>query len=229
MLTVTFLGHAAFLFSDGENTLAVDPFLTGNPVAKRGPDDVSCGHIALSHGHADHIGDAAAIAKRNDAVLIAPYELALHMQEREGVGRVEPSNPGGKIETPFGYVAFTHAHHSSSLQDEKTGEWRYMGIACGMVVGIGGKTAYIAGDTGLFADMKLIGEIYKPDLAFFPIGDRFTMGPELASRAAEMVGAPLAVPYHYNTLPMIEQDPAKFKPEKIQVKILQPEESFSLE
>ena len=228
MLTVTFLGHAAFLFSDGENTLVVDPFLTGNPVAKRGPDDVDCGHVALSHGHADHVGDAVAIARRNNAVLLAPYELALHLQE-QGVEKIEPANPGGKIKTPFGFVAFTRANHSSALRDEESGEWKYMGVACGLVVRMGGKTAYIAGDTDLFSDMRLIGEIYKPDLAFFPIGDRFTMGPALASRAAEMTGAPLAVPYHYNTMPLIMQDPADFNPRGIQVKILQPEESFSLE
>lgn len=227
MLTVTFLGHAAFLFSDGQNALVVDPFLSGNPVAKRGPDEVSCGHIALSHGHADHVGDAVAIAKRNDAVLLAPYELAIHL-EGKGVKKVEPANPGGKIPTPFGFVAFTRAHHSAALQNE-SGAWEYMGVACGLVIRMGEKTAYIAGDTDIFSDMKLIGEIHRPDLALFPIGDRFTMGPELASRAAEMVAAPLAVPYHYNTMPLIMQDPANFKPRGVGVRILQPEESLSLE
>ena len=227
MLTVTFLGHAAFLFSDGENTLAVDPFLSDNPAAKRGPDEVSCQHIALTHGHADHVGDTVAVARRNDAVLIAPYELAIHL-ERRGVKKIEPANPGGKIQTPFGFVAFTRADHSAALQNEN-GEWEYMGLACGLVVRMGDKTAYLAGDTGIFFDMKLIGEIYQPDLALFPIGDRFTMGPELAARAAEMVAAPLAVPYHYNTMPLIMQDPADFKPRGVAVKILQPEESLSLE
>ena len=227
MLSVTFLGHAAFLFSDGENALVVDPFLTGNPLAKRGPDEVSCGHVALTHGHADHIGDAAAIARRNNAVLLAPYELAIWMQA-QGVEKTEPANPGGKIQTPFGFVAFTRAHHSSATQNER-GESQYMGVACGLVVGMGGKTVYHAGDTDLFSDMKLIGETYRPDLAILPIGDRFTMGPDLAARAAEMVAAPLAVPCHYNTLPLIVQDPANFRPRGVEVKILQPEESLSLQ
>ena len=226
MLTVTFLGHAAFLFSDGENTLVVDPFLSGNPAARRGPEDVSCGHVALTHGHSDHIGDAAAIAKRNNAVLLAPFELAAYMKA-QGVKKTEPANPGGKIKTPFGFVAFTRAHHSSSVQDEN-GDSEYMGVACGLVVHMGGKTVYHAGDTDLFSDMKLIGEIYRPDLAILPIGDRFTMGPELAARAAEMVAAPLAVPCHYNTMPPIAQNPDNFRPRDVEVKILAPEESLNL-
>ena len=226
MLTVTFLGHAAFLFSDGESALVADPFLTGNPAAKRGPDDVSCQYVALTHGHADHIGDAAAIAVRNNAVLLAPYELAAHMQA-QGVRKTEPANPGGKIQTPFGFVAFTRAHHSSAVQNDR-GESQYLGVACGLVVRMGGKTVYHAGDTDLFSDMKLIGEIYRPDLAILPIGDRFTMGPELAARAAEFVAAPVAVPCHYNTMPQIFQDPENFRPRNVEVKILQPEESLSL-
>ena len=227
MLTVTFLGHAAFLFSDGENALVADPFLTGNPAAKRGPEEVSCGNVVLTHGHADHIADAAAVAKRNNAVLFAPYELAAHMQA-QGVEKTEPANPGGKIKTPFGFVAFTRAHHSSSIQAEN-GDSKYLGVACGVVLRMGGKTVYHAGDTDLFSDMKIIGEIYKPDLAILPIGDRFTMGPELAARAAEFVAAPLAVPCHYNTMPAIAQNPDDFRPRGIKVKILQPEDSLTLD
>ncbi len=214
-LELTFLGHSGFLFRSGDHTLAVDPFLTGNPVATIEAGDVECGTIALTHGHSDHFGDTLAIAQANGANVIAAFEMCNYLQEL-GHDNVNPGNPGGKIDTEFGWVAFTHAFHSSSY------EGRYMGMPCGLVVHMGGKTVYHCGDTGLFGDMKLIGEIYRPDAACVPIGDRFTMGPELATRAAEMIGAPVAIPIHYGTWPPIAQDPADFAPAGVEVKVMAP-------
>jgi L-ascorbate metabolism protein UlaG (beta-lactamase superfamily) len=218
-LTLTYLGHAGFTLDDGQHTLAIDPFLTGNPVARHKPEDLRCQFIALTHGHSDHVGDTVAIARRNDATVIAVFELCNFLEE-QGVARTEPGNPGGKITTPFGWVAFTPAFHSSSF------DGRYLGMPCGIVAHIGGTTVYHCGDTGLFGDMRLIGEIYRPDVALIPIGDRYTMGPALATRAAEMIGAAVAIPMHYDTWPPIAQDPGAFAPKGVQVKVLTPGESW---
>jgi L-ascorbate metabolism protein UlaG (beta-lactamase superfamily) len=215
-MTITFLGHAGFLLTDGNHTVAIDPFLTGNPAATIGPDDVACGYIALTHGHADHLGDTVAIAKRNNATVFGAFELTEeYLAGEQGVESVSPMNPGGRVETDFGWVALTQAFHSSSF------EGRYLGMPCGVVINLGGVTLYHCGDTGLFSDMKLLGEIYEPDVTCVPIGDRFTMGPELATRAAEMIGAKVAIPIHYNTWPPIEQDPAKFNPSGIEVRVME--------
>lgn len=221
-LTVTFLGHAGFILTDGTWTLAIDPFLTGNPVAVHTPDQVSCTHIALTHGHADHVGDTVALAKANNATVIAAFEIANYLT-RQGVSSTEAGNPGGRIDLPFGWIAFTHAFHSSSLDGE------YMGMPCGFVINMGGVVFYHAGDTGLFSDMALIGEIYKPRVAALPIGDRFTMGPELASRAAEMIGAGTAIPIHYGTFPPLVQDASRFTPSGVTVQELKPGESWTVE
>ena len=219
---LTFLGHSGFLIDDGDTTLAIDPFLTGNPKATIAADDVRCQFIALTHGHADHMGDALAIARRNDANVIAAFEICNYFEEK-GHGNVNPGNPGGRIDTEFGWVALTQAFHSSSF------EGRYMGMPCGVVAHIGDKTIYHLGDTTIFRDLELIGEIYRPDLVLVPIGDRFTMGPELATRAAEMIGAPRAVPIHYDTWAPIEQDPAQFAPQGVEVEVMQPGDTLQLD
>jgi len=155
--------------------------------------------------------------------VIAAFEICNYCSE-QGHSKVEPGNPGGKIDTPFGFVALTQAFHSSSY------EGRYMGMPCGMVFHFreSGKTVYHAGDTGLFSDMKLIGELYRPDLALLPVGDRFTMGPELASKAADWIGAPRVVPIHYATFPLLLSDISGFKPDKAKVKALEPGEAVTL-
>ena len=219
--TITFLGHAGFLISDGSTTVAIDPFLTGNPVATMKPEDITCQAICLTHGHADHFGDTMDIAKRNDATVYGAFELTEGYVAVKGHGNVEPMNPGGKVDAPFGWVALTQAFHSSSYDGQ------YTGMPCGVVLNIGGVTIYHCGDTGLFSDMKLLGEIYQPDIAMIPIGDRFTMGPEFATRAAEFIKPKIAIPVHYNTWPPIEQDPAKFNPNSVDVKVMQPGESFT--
>ena len=220
-MRITFFGHAAFALDDATHTLVIDPFLSGNPVATTTPGDVRCTHIALTHGHEDHVGDTVTIAKANDATVIAAFEIC-NFVAQQGVANTEPGNPGGKIDMPFGWVAFTQAFHSSSYQG------RYMGMPCGLVARIGGKTIYHCGDTALFGDMRLLGEIYQPDVACIPIGDRFTMGPALATRAAELIGAPVAIPIHYNTWPPIEQDPAQFTPKGVEVKVMEPGDVWEL-
>ncbi len=220
--SLTWLGHSGYLLSDGACTVAVDPFLTGNPKAPCGPGDVVCTHVALTHGHEDHVGDTIEIAKANAAPVIAAFEITDWVQE-QGHELVEPGNPGGRIDLGCGcWIAFTQAFHSSSYQG------RSMGMPCGLMLHIGGKTVYHCGDTGLFGDMALLGEIYKPDVAIIPIGDRFTMGPELASRAADLIGAPVAIPCHYETWPPIEVDPARFTPASASVQILEPGVAWSL-
>ena len=218
-ITITYLGHAGFLLDDGSHRVAIDPFLTGNPLAETKPDDVNCQYIVLTHGHADHFGDTLSIAKRNDAAVVGAFEICTYC-EQQGIAKTEPMNPGGQISTDFGWVALTQAFHSSSFDGQ------YMGMPCGAVINIGGVTIYHCGDTGLFSDMKLLGELYKPDIACIPIGDRFTMGPELATKAAEFIGAKIAIPIHYNTWPPIEQDPANFNPADVEVKVMAPGETW---
>ncbi|NIM50579.1 MAG: metal-dependent hydrolase [Gemmatimonadales bacterium] len=217
-MNLTFLGHAGFLLSDGKHTVAIDPFLTDNPVATMTPEDVHCQAIVVTHGHADHMGDTVAIAKANNATVFGANEIA-ECVGSQGI-TTEPGNPGGKIAAEFGWVAFTQAFHSSSYNGQ------YMGMPCGAMVHLGGVTVYHLGDTTLFGDMKLIGEIYQPDIALIPIGDRFTMGPELATRAAELVKPKVAVPMHYRTWPLLLQDPSGFTPKGMEVKVLEPGETW---
>jgi L-ascorbate metabolism protein UlaG (beta-lactamase superfamily) len=217
-ISITFLGHAGFLLSDGTHTVAIDPFLTDNPVATMKPDEVEVQSIVLTHGHADHLGDTVAIARANDATVFGAFEIVEYMGEQEIKG--EPGNPGGKISADFGWVAFTQAFHSSSYNG------RYMGMPCGAVVHMGGVTVYHLGDTGIFGDMKLLGEIYQPDIALVPTGDRFTMGPELATRAVEMIKPKVAIPMHYGTWPLLLPDASGFEPKGVEVKEMVPGETW---
>ncbi|MCC7146552.1 MAG: metal-dependent hydrolase [Phycisphaeraceae bacterium] len=217
-LSITFLGHSGFVLSDGTHTVALDPFLTGNPVAQHKPADIHCQWIALTHGHGDHLGDSAAIARANRATVLANYEICEFLGS-QGC-QTDPGNTGGQIKTDFGFVAFTPAFHSSSV------EGRYLGQPGGLIVNMGGLTFYHCGDTAIFSDMKLIGEIYRPDIAAIPIGDRYTMGPDLASRAADMIRPRWAIPIHYKTFPGLAQSAAGFKPSIATVKELQPGETW---
>lgn len=220
----TFLGHSAVLLESGEHRVLIDPFLTGNPLAARKAEAMDVTGIVLTHGHADHFGDTEWIAKRCGAPVYAAHEICEFLTER-GHDKCEGMNPGGKVETDFGFVALTQAFHSSSYEKEG----RYMGMPCGAIVSIGGVVFYHCGDTGLFSDMKLIGEIYRPQVAFVPIGDRYTMGPELASRAAEFIGAKIAIPVHYKTFPALRQEAKGFEPKGVAVRELSPGESIELD
>lgn len=215
-VTIEFLGHAGFLIHGKEHAVAIDPFLTGNPVAKHRPEQIKCSHIAITHGHADHYGaDTLAIAKNNNATVHAAYEICDHLGS-QGHERVEPCNPGGRVNTDFGFIALTPAFHSSSY------EGKYMGQPCGVIVHIDGISIYHAGDTALFSDMKLIGDLYRPTVAILPVGDRFTMGPEHATRAANLITPKIAIPCHYGTWPLLTNDLTHFKPSGAEVVVLEP-------
>ena len=220
-IKLTFHGQSCFQLEDGSSSLLIDPFFTDNPVAKIAAGDVTCSHIAITHGHFDHFADCEEIAKANDATVFAAYEICDYLGE-QGHEKCEPGNPGGRIEAPFGSISFTQAFHSSSYKG------RYMGMPCGLMIEFNGAVLYHAGDTSLFLDMELLGQIYQPDIAMLPIGDRYTMGPEMAAAAAEMIGAGTAIPMHYNTWPPIEVDVARFSPKDIEVLVMEPGDSVDL-
>jgi L-ascorbate metabolism protein UlaG (beta-lactamase superfamily) len=204
MIKLTYHGHSVFEIKTKEHSLVIDPFFNGNCNAKIKPSDVKADYIILTHAHGDHLGDTFEIAKNNDATVIAVNELANYVAEN-GL-KAHNMHIGGGYNFPFGRVKFTIAHHGSSSPDG-----RYMGEPAGVVLSINGKNIYHAGDTGLFLDMKLIGEITPLDAALLPIGDNFTMGIDDAVKAVEFLNPKLAVPMHYNTFGVIEADPQEFK------------------
>ncbi len=201
MTTIQFhyIHHSAFTFSDGKTTLLFDPYLEGNPEGLTA-GDIKADYIFISHAHGDHLGDAYEIAKRNDALIISTAEIA-HDAETHGC-RAHAMHLGGTFAFPFGRVRITPAFHGSGIAG---------GHACGFIVRLAGKVIYFAGDTSLFGDMKLLGELEKIDYALLPIGDNFTMGPDDAVIAAKFLGARNVIPIHYSTWPIIAQDPQAFK------------------
>jgi L-ascorbate metabolism protein UlaG (beta-lactamase superfamily) len=222
-------GHSCVEVEVGGKRLIIDPFLSNNPLASKSADEIEVDYIILTHGHGDHIGDAVAIAKRNDATVIATYELATYMNERKGL-KAHAMGVGGGYQFEFGRVQFTIAFHSSSIEDPDATPFTYGGMPAGVIIKGDGKTLYHAGDTALFSDMKLIGEIHHPDLSLLPIGDNFTMGPDDALLAAEWTRSKLVVPIHYNTFPVIKQDAEQFisrlHEKGINGKVLKPGESI---
>lgn len=203
----TFLSHSGFIIEGEDHSIVIDPFLSGNPLAKTKAEAIKCDFVILTHGHGDHLGDGITIAKNNNATLIAPYELAMYCQW-QGVEKVHPMHIGGSFGFPFGKVKLTLALHGSAVVDGNN--IIYTGNPCGVVLTINGKSIYHAGDTGLFYDMKLIGEMSKLDVAFLPIGGNFTMDIDDAVKAAELLNPALAVPMHYNTFDVIKADPQQF-------------------
>jgi len=205
-VTFKYHGHASFELTDGTTTVLVDPWFTGNPAAVVSADEVNADTILITHAHSDHVGDSAAIATRTGATIITVNELANYLSAK-GVPNVVGGNHGGTIEFTGGSAKFTQAWHSSSYVDE-TGIVA-PGVPAGFIVRYGGLAIYFAGDTALFGDMALIGE-EGIDVAVLPIGDKFTMGPSDAVRAAKFVGAKTVIPSHFNTFPAITQDTDAF-------------------
>jgi len=204
MLTVTYFGHSCFQLDDGEYKLIIDPFITGNPQAPVTADEIDVDYIVLTHGHGDHLGDALNISKRCDATIITTNELANYVASQGAPAH--NMHIGGGYNFPFGRVKFTIAHHGSSGPNNE-----YLGEPAGVVITMGGKKVYHAGDTGIFLDMKLIGEMDKIDVYMAPIGDNFTMGIDDAVKSVEFVNPGLVIPMHYNTFPVIPADPEEFK------------------
>ena len=203
-ITITFHGHSSFSIEYGSYHLLIDPFISENPVAVIDAESLDPTHIILTHGHGDHLGDTLDIAKRSGAQAIVTYEVANYLKE-EGLEDVLDLAVGGGRDVDFGRVTFTIAHHGSAHPDG-----RYMGVATGVVIGIGGCEFYHAGDTALTYDMRLIDEFHDIDVAMVPIGDNYTMGIPQAIRAVEFVGAAAAIPMHYNTFDPIKADPDAF-------------------
>ena len=204
MLKATFYGHSCVMATDGKNTIIIDPFLEGNPQATIKPEEVKVDYVLLTHGHGDHLGDAVQIAKNNNATIIAPNELAVYVSKKGA--EAHNMHIGGAHDFPFGRVKLTIAHHGSAAGDGL----EYTGNPCGFLVTMGGKTMYHSGDTSLFLDMKLIGEMHPIDLAFLPIGDNFTMGVDDAVKAVEFLKPKKVVPIHYKTWPVIDTEPKDF-------------------
>jgi len=211
MASLTWLGHAAFrIESDRGKRIYVDPFLKGNPKtpeAEAEPERVDI--IAVTHGHVDHVGQTVDLSKKfPDAEVVAQVEVKGWLgKQGANVGDLPGINKGGTQEVDGVRFTLTHAFHSSSSD-----EGEYLGESCGLVIKLeDGKTVYFAGDTNVFGDMQLIARIYQPDVAVLPIGDWFTMGPEEAAVALELLGYPRCVPSHWGTFPLLTGTPARLK------------------
>ncbi len=226
-LKITWYGHAALGLEIDNYHILVDPFLTGNPAATITADKVPADFILITHGHGDHIGDTAQIAKRTNATVISNFEIA-DWFEKKGV-KSHGQHIGGGFNHPFGYTKLTQALHGSALPDGSNG-----GNPAGFLITTkDGLKVYLAGDTGLFGDMRLIGE-EGLDLAVIPIGDNFTMGPDDALRAVKLLEPKHVIPIHYNTFDLISQDGKAWATRVTQetgakVHVLKPGETFVLE
>lgn len=209
-MKITWFGHSCFRFDIGASVLLIDPFLKGNPTFEASGvswDEATAGvtHIALTHGHDDHIGDAAEICKLRSATLFAPYELALHVGSK-GAEKLEPMNHGGTVGAGDFSVSYTDALHSSSSGGV------YLGNPCGIVVTpTSGPAVYHMGDTDVFPGMDLVNKLYQPKVGIVPIGDRFTMGARTAAFACKTYFAfDAVIPCHFGTFPVLDQSADKF-------------------
>jgi L-ascorbate metabolism protein UlaG (beta-lactamase superfamily) len=219
-MKITWLGHSCVLLT-GSKKILIDPFIEGGSVVSADPDIV-----AVTHGHADHMGEAVSLRK----LTVAITEIAKYMKAK-GIA-AEGMNIGGTIVLDGVSFTMTPALHSGWI--EEAGIAAGGGAAAGFVIRMDGTAVYHAGDTGLFSDMKLIGELYRPDVALLPIGGRYTMGPEEAMMAAQFIGAKTIIPIHYNTWKKIEQDPVPFKTAierttDMKVRILRPGETMEIQ
>ncbi len=213
-MKITWFGHSAFRLETGSSVILLDPFLTGNPgFAGQDMKDAAKGvtHIVLTHGHGDHVGDTAAIARETGATVVANFDLCMWLGHHHKLGRLEPGNTGGTISTGDFSVTFVNALHSSA-QITTDGVSHALGNANGVVLhSAGGPTVLHMGDTDIFSDMALINELHRPEVGLVPIGDRFTMGGAVAALACRRYFSFAKVlPCHYGSFGIIDQTPAAF-------------------
>lgn len=207
-MRVSYHGHAVIKIETNGRIILFDPFITGNGLTDLKVEDIKPDVIILTHGHGDHLGDTVELAKKNDALVIGTAEIAAYIGF-QGVKKTHAMHIGGSYKFDFGRVKLTPAFHGSGFVTNDN-QIIYLGMPAGVLFMAEGKTVYHAGDTALYSDMKLIGERHPIDLAFLPIGDNFTMGPEDAAVAAKFLNPKQVVPIHYNTFPPIRQDPYKY-------------------
>ncbi|MFP5114519.1 metal-dependent hydrolase [Bacillaceae bacterium C204] len=226
-MKISYHGHSVVQIQTKGKSIIIDPFINGNQLTDLKVEETRPDVIILSHGHNDHVGDTVELAKKNNALVVANHELSTFLSW-QGVN-THAMHIGGAYQFDFGKIKLTQAFHGSSYETENN-ELIYCGMPAGILFMNEGKTIYHAGDTGLFSDMKLIGERHQIDVAFLPIGDNFTMGPEDAVYAAKLLKAKTVVPIHFNTFPPIKQDPHKFIDmlEDKNGKVLQPGEAIEI-
>jgi L-ascorbate metabolism protein UlaG (beta-lactamase superfamily) len=227
MATLTWIGHSCYLLEHDGTRILIDPWIDGNPAAKIKSGDVGkIDYILVSHGHSDHFADCVKIAKKTGATVISTFELVAFCQKK-GAKNGHGMNIGGAYLFPFGRVKLTPALHTGSIDGD---DGAFTTDCCGFLISLdGGPSIYHAGDTALIMDMQLLQG--RVDVAILPIGDNFTMGPEDAARAVEMIQPEIVIPMHYNTFPVIEQDPAGFREmvgDTARVEILEPGGTFEV-
>jgi L-ascorbate metabolism protein UlaG (beta-lactamase superfamily) len=228
-LSITWYGHATFVITTpGGTRIVTDPWLEGNPKCPPAMKKINAADLILvSHGHSDHTGDLVSVSRATNAPVVAVYELARWF-ERKGLSNLQAMNFGGTITAAGLRVTMVPAIHTSSVVENDANV--YLGNPAGFVVQMeDGHSFYFAGDTALFGDMRLIAEVHAPQIAFLPIGDHFTMGPEGAALAARMLGVRQIVPMHYGTFPILTGTPERLKqlvdPFGIDVLVLRPGET----
>lgn len=225
-IKLTWYGHATMQLDVNDTKLLIDPFFSGNPAASTTAEAVDADYILISHGHGDHVGDAVDIAKRTGAMVISNFEI-INWFAAQGISNGHAQHLGGGHEHPFGYLKLTFAIHGSALPDGSDG-----GNPAGFLLTADGRKIYLACDTGLFGDMRLIGD-EGIDLAVVPIGDNFTMGPDDAIRAVNLIRPHTVIPVHYGTWELIAADAGAWA-ERVATEtaakahVLKPGESFSL-